>query len=111
MKTDNIYWNEQPPIKSTPKSTHDLIGFKKGKLTVIGLLDKDKISITRTQKQGWWVVKCDCGIYEIRRRRSLLNLREKDPNGRQSMCQFCDAKQRRANENNSTKINRNISCA
>lgn len=100
MKTKNIYWNEQPPIKSTPKSTHDLTGLEKGKLTVIGLLDKDKISITRTQKQGWWVVKCDCGIYEIRRSRSLLGLKKTCLNGKQSMCQFCDAKQRRINENN-----------
>jgi len=52
------------PIKPLPFNAEDLTGIRFGRFTVLGM--------SRELKKRW-VVRCDCGMYSIRRRKSILN--------------------------------------
>ena len=71
-----------PPVdKFTGPAIYDLTGKKFGRLTVIGF----KLGPTPNQKGGW-VVRCDCGLFQIRRSKCL-----RTPSGDGSwMCDQCD---------------------
>jgi len=52
-------------IQSIPRHVvEDLTGVKRGRLTVVGYSRNNK---------GRWVVRCDCGIYTLRRHKSIKN--------------------------------------
>lgn len=62
----------------------DYTGFKIGKLTVCGLLDiKHYPFFKKTAGGARWVVRCDCGRYEIRKTK---NLRDR----KSTKCEKCD---------------------
>lgn len=63
-----IGWNEE-----------DITGIKQGRLTVIG-----KFSKGAGKKASMWAVRCQCGNYETRSRKALLN-----PANNQDCCQQC----------------------
>lgn len=89
-----LIWEIQPPIKPVPDNANNLVGLRKGRLTVIGILDKKLLSINRKCSHSWWVVRCDCGNYSIRRSKSLLKKHnESIPYGPHLMCHVCDKKE------------------
>lgn len=53
----------------------DLTGTKQGRLLVLG---------QHAEKQGLWVVRCDCGIYTTRRSKALKN-----PKNNGDRCESC----------------------
>lgn len=54
-------WTECPPLSSEiPYNQTDLTGTTQGKLTVVGYACN-------------WIVRCECGIYENRKSKALLN--------------------------------------
>lgn len=67
----------------------DLTGFKLGRLTVLGLADSDKLDLSRKSgiPSGRWVVRCQCGNYELFRR-STIN------RGNIKMCSECEYKRK-----------------
>jgi len=77
------------PVKEYPKNNPhpDLTGRRCGWLTVVGLLDREKVYSfpRRASKRGApWVVRCVCGAYETRRRKALMN-----PKNRVDRCHVC----------------------
>lgn len=65
-----------PPVsRIRPLTTQDLTGTRSGRLAVIGLHAKIK---------GRWVVRCDCGAYEVRTAKALRN-----PKNRNDRCVEC----------------------
>ena len=50
------------------RKEHDLTGKRYGNLIVVGLSH----IINNNKRPSLWVVKCDCGYYELRKRNSLL---------------------------------------
>ena len=55
-------------------SFNDLTGRRRGRLTVLGLSAVGK----------GWVVRCDCGVYTIRKAKAILN-----ENNEQDRCEEC----------------------
>lgn len=107
---DKYHWKIQPPIKSTPKDTKDLTGLRKGRFVVIGMLDNKKLMFgshsENKRKGGWWIVKCDCGCYEIRRKKSILKIVDFS-NRRQSknwMCCICRKKDNLKKDTHSKRL-------
>lgn len=83
--------SEAPPVmRRLPRgmpADRDLTGHRHGWLTVRGMLDHDKAgrnSKTRKKRGALWVVRCVCGRYEVRARRSLVN-----ENNREDRCDAC----------------------
>jgi hypothetical protein len=64
-------WSECPPLKPPAPNAPDLTGLRRGSLTAIGMLDKTAAGYGPAGGDGRWVVRCDCGRYEVRRARSL----------------------------------------
>lgn len=60
-----------------------LIGIKRGRLIVIGLLDC-KNNISKNVNNQKWVTKCICGKYVIRRGKAILNKKNT-----QDRCEMC----------------------
>lgn len=62
--------HSEVPIECRRFNKHDalpdLTGRRVGRLTVQGLMYRSEASI--------WVVRCDCGMYEVRKRKALLNM-------------------------------------
>lgn len=60
-----------PPIERKPYKGvgENIIGKKVGKVVVIAYLGK--LPKGGKNKKGKWLVQCDCGNYEVRRRNSL----------------------------------------
>lgn len=73
------YVSDEPlPLRQElPNSPNwqDFTGFKKGKFTVVGLA---------ANRNGQWVVKCQCGTYETRVTKALRN-----PNNAFDACVHC----------------------
>ena len=63
------------PTRPVPFGVEDLTGTRMGRLTVLGL--------ARDFKKHW-VVRCDCGTYTTRRRKSILN-----PGNGADRCEHC----------------------
>lgn len=58
------HWSVPPPMRPPSPDTPKLVGVRFGQLTVMG---------RHRHKSGYWVVRCDCGSYETRRTKSVLN--------------------------------------
>lgn len=58
------HWDVPPPTKPLSPDTPNLVGVRFGQLTVVGRY---------RDKNGYWAVRCDCGAYETRRSKSVLN--------------------------------------
>ena len=67
-------WEACPPIKPAPGGV-DLVGLRKGQLVVIGVWDVPTGALGKSSGGPRWVCRCDCGLFEIRRTRSLTNPR------------------------------------
>lgn len=67
------HWEAPPPTKSVPYYAPNFTGVRFGHFTVIGLY-------TFHYKKGKasWLVRCDCGDYEIRTTRSVLRANKQD---------------------------------
>lgn len=78
-----VYRSDSPSMRIVPftgPADMDLSGVKIGRWRVVGYLGKAK---QWSHKTGRWLVKCDCGAYELRTSKSLRN-----PDAVQ-MCQGC----------------------
>ena len=60
---------------------NDLTGRKFGSLTVIGRYAHNKAA---TYIKANWVCRCECGMYEVRKSRSIRN-----PNNQSDSCHIC----------------------
>ena len=60
---DHVYLHT---CKYIPENIQDLTGVRFGRLTVIGLH-------AHTQDKVRWVVKCDCGNYNLRKTKAIRN--------------------------------------
>lgn len=78
------------PMLASITSGIDYTGHKRGRLTVVGLLDKRKAGVSG--EGGRWVVRCACGLYEVRRAAFLLRGDEAD-----CMCSVCRNRRRMLN--------------
>ncbi len=68
-------------LKAIGSKRIDLTGRKKGRLTVVGL----SASFRGVSRKGLrWVVRCSCGMYEIRTEKTIKKGSDKD------MCQRCN---------------------
>lgn len=71
--------HSEAPLPLRPVPTHikgwvDLTGQQSGRLVVQGMFDHKAMGRRRNPKRGaLWVVRCDCGRYEVRRRKALTN--------------------------------------
>lgn len=87
------------PLRNIPTATkgsfiENLAGIKFGRFEVIGLYAEYRRQLNGSRGKGrtginmarinLWVVRCKCGKYEVRRRKSVLN-----PNNSQDACFFC----------------------
>ena len=61
------HWDAPPRILPVPSDTTDRTGRKFGRFTVIGYLGHHK------KKGSRWLVKCLCGLYEMRGRKAVDN--------------------------------------
>jgi hypothetical protein len=57
----------QPDVRAFLR---ELVGRRFGKLIVMGL---STVPTADSGRSGRWVVRCDCGAYEVRRRAALMN--------------------------------------
>ena len=76
------------PRRPKGQRIKNLIGYKTGKLTVIGYYGIYNSGCTKGkagQQNQLWVVRCVCGRYTIRRGKTLLKKRENI-----LMCAYCD---------------------
>jgi hypothetical protein len=58
------HWEVCPPLKKPAINGPDLSGHRQGRLVAVGM---------HKERQGRWVVRCDCGDFEIRTAKSLRN--------------------------------------
>lgn len=73
------HWKSPPKCVSWPKEadpSHNLIGRRFGKLTVIGYYS--------VGKKARWLVRCICGDYEVRSSRAVKN-----PENNGDCCKIC----------------------
>lgn len=76
IDADRIHSELCPPIRRHLLLTSDdLTGTRLGRLAVVGM---------HAKKNGRWVVRCDCGIFEIRTAKGLRN-----PENRGDRCVEC----------------------
>ncbi len=73
------HWSAPPRMKPVPPEKTSLVGLQFGRFTVIGFFGERSKS-----KGGLWVVRCSCGDYETRRRKSIQN-----PNNDKDCCDNC----------------------
>jgi hypothetical protein len=79
-----MHFDSPPPMKVIPEMLpggpmSDMVGMRRGKLTVVGLL-AERISTAGAT----WVVRCDCGAYEIRKAKGM-----RAGSGDNVMCRKC----------------------
>jgi hypothetical protein len=74
-------WDVPPKLKAPPADAPQLVGLRKGNLTVLGMWADNPLS----GHIGKWVVRCVCGNYTIRKSRALRN-----PENIDDMCSHCD---------------------
>lgn len=83
LKAPHRHWKAPPPpLAALPPNAEDLAGRKVGRLTVVRYHGK-------VGKFGRWLVRCQCGDYELRRRTAIVNYRPGDGRNEAS-CQACD---------------------
>jgi len=60
----------------------NLTGMRVGRFTVIGMVNLCQYELNTDEAR--WAVRCDCGIYEMRKARSIKN-----PNNQEDCCYDC----------------------
>lgn len=60
LREDVVHTSAPPHMERPPKAAPDLVGMRRGQLTVIGYHGSKK------SRGSQWVCRCDCGRYEIR---------------------------------------------
>ena len=78
-KINGKHWKDRPEIIEIPKNSPVRAGDRFGRLTVIG-----KGAYQNSKKRAKYVVRCDCGNYEIRTNKALQN--KNNPQDRCSIC-------------------------
>ena len=95
---ENVFINNRNIIRSNSiipycnfkgKSEHDLTGIRIGRLTILGVAYKRTVTVGGVQKKTSWVVRCDCGYYEIRNRKSLVKTIKSNIKIDESMRFYC----------------------
>lgn len=84
-----LSWETCPPLKnkfsySGQLKVDRLVGKRKGNFTIKGVLLQEKET-----RKALWVVRCDCGLYEVRTHKSLNNL-----NNVNDSCRVCNKRNR-----------------
>lgn len=96
----------QPDLKQVPMHVHsslplpweafhgpsqfDITGQVFGQLVVLGVWSGDRSKKDRKDKKRTWVVKCSCGAYSRRKRKSLINPAEPEKSLKCRECQHLD---------------------
>lgn len=72
-KPSRWWWEVCPPLRTFPDNpvALDLRGLRYGRLAVIGLLD-DR-TFNRKSDKARWVVRCACGLFEVRSAKAIRN--------------------------------------
>lgn len=72
-KITQVHSRDGLPTAPVPYGTENLIGRKRGRLTVLGFYAKQVGSKNQRDKKGaLWVCRCVCGAQLTRRRKSLM---------------------------------------
>lgn len=58
------HWEICPPLKKQVRYGDDLTGRRQGRMVVVGMY---------RDRKGRWVVRCDCGSFEIRTAKAICN--------------------------------------
>jgi|ERR1051325_6026545 hypothetical protein len=77
FQSTRVRLRECPRLMRPPREWGHLVGKRVGAVTIVGVLsniEKAKIGWTGG---GFWVVKCDCGVYENRHQKHLRHAIEK----------------------------------
>ena len=75
-------WEAPPKTAPILPNIPDVRGLKFGKMTVIGLMPKDKQLAKKAPAK--WLVRCDCGVYSVRKKRAIEN-----PKNDNDACEKC----------------------
>ena len=79
-KTNLPRWNICPDIIEFPGiDEYNMQGRRFGRFEVVGYYGK-----TKSQRAGRWIVRCACGMYEIRTAKSIKN-----PRNNNDACEDC----------------------
>jgi hypothetical protein len=76
-------WRAPPQTKPHPRLS-EWLNARRGKLTVVGYFGNEK-------NQPKWLVRCDCGLYELRKESTL----RKKPTANADQCNACAGEERR----------------
>lgn len=71
-----------------PPGAKDVTGLRVGRLTVVGYWGRNSNGGKGTGARHRWVVRCDCGMYSVRR---VTSLQKSLTAGRSDCCQRCKA--------------------
>lgn len=82
VQATQAHWKAPPiPVHERPEDQPDLTGLRQGRLTAI------RYHETRTKpRRHQWLVRCDCGDYEVRRAEVIADHRGEH----EACCQACD---------------------
>ena len=83
-KFSQEHFKAPPPYRAASTGV-ELAGLKCGRLTVVGLF----VEPVPRKKAARWVVRCQCGDYELRTARALRN-----PENAHDRCQLCHRTER-----------------
>lgn len=78
------------PFSYLPHGAKNLSGLRSGRLTVIGYYGRNKTGYSGTAARHRWVVRCDCGMYSVRRATSLLKHRSRHDDDCCDRCKHLD---------------------
>lgn len=82
------------PTSHRDPKTPDLSGLRVGRLTVLGYWgrhnDQSRSRRTGTAAKHRWVVRCDCGMYSVRRATSLTKTRARHDDDCCDRCKHLD---------------------
>ncbi len=84
--TEGMIASDTPLPMTDPKTDHQLaiIGLRRGRITVIGPYKEE----SPRRKNARYVIRCDCGRYELRNSKVIVNgIRD----GIDDMCQRCNS--------------------
>lgn len=87
-KIINPHWEICPEIKSPNKNNRDLTAIRFGNMVVVGML----ANIKNKKSKAKWVCRCDCGCFETRSQKAILN--PKNNNDKCHACRNLDEKKR-----------------
>jgi hypothetical protein len=90
----NVCTESPPKLKPLPPNATNLAGLRFGRFRVVGM---------QAGVSGRWVVRCDCGNYEIRRAKAILN-----PDNWGDRCTYCRNKAFERKEYERTTYGRHI---